>query len=92
MLMVFLAYLFIVDRDLGLVDAVKTSAEYMRGNKLTAFLIWLVASIVGGLLVMITCGIGALFVIPYMGVLAAVIYLSATGQPMYEPFPKKQMA
>jgi hypothetical protein len=53
----------------------------MFGNKLTAFVIYLVASIVGGLIVICTCLIGALAVAPFMTLLPAMIYLTATGQP-----------
>lgn len=79
---VYLGLAFLVDRNTGVMDSLSHSDTYMRGNKLTTFLLMLVVSIVGGLFVVITCCIGIIFFNPYLGLLSAVVYLSATGQPI----------
>lgn len=81
MLMLFQFYYLIIDRDMGIIEAFETSRELMRGNKLTVFLIYLVAVILGMVFVVCTCGCGLLAIIPYMGVLYATIYLLCSGQP-----------
>jgi hypothetical protein len=78
----YLSLAFLVDRNTGVVESLSHSDTYMGGNKLTAFLAALVAGILGGLFVLVTCCLGIMFVNPYMGVLKAVVYLAATGQPI----------
>ncbi|MEQ8786289.1 MAG: hypothetical protein RIC55_08315 [Pirellulaceae bacterium] len=79
----------IVDRRLPLFVAMETSGRFMKGNKGTAFLIFLVVGILGGLFVIITCAIGSLFVIPYYAVLIVTMYLTATGQFSHGTSPKQ---
>jgi phage FluMu protein Com len=76
-----LCYFFVVDRKADAVQSLSLSKQFMTGNRLTAFVIYLVAGIVGGLIVICTCLIGALAVAPFMTLLPAMIYLTATGQP-----------
>lgn len=81
----FLINLFIVDRNLGVMDSFQASAQYMAGNKLAAFLGWLVVSILGGVVVLCTCLIGSVLVAPFTSLFIATLYLMVTGQPMYSP-------
>jgi hypothetical protein len=53
----------------------------MSGNRLTAFAAMLIAGVVAMGVMCITCTIGQIVVTPYFGVLTAMIYLMATGQP-----------
>jgi len=71
----------IVDRKVGVLESLSMSNELTNGNKLTLFAIWLVAGIAGNLLTLLTCGLGALVLVPYMMLLAPVIYLAMSGQP-----------
>lgn len=72
----------IIDRNMGVIDALTVSREVMAGNKLTVFLIYLVAAIVGFLFGMVTCLLGFPIVgFIYMPILFIVVYLSVTGQP-----------
>ena len=81
----FLINLFIVDRNLGVLEAFQASAQFMAGNKLTAFLGWLVVSILGGVAVACTCMIGSVLVAPFSTLFIATLYLLVTGQPMFTP-------
>ncbi len=54
--------------------------EATDGNKWTLFAIYVVAGIGSMVVVVLTCGLGVFFVVPYMAVLATVIYLGVTGQ------------
>jgi len=83
----YLAFPFLVDRNLGVIESMSHSDQFMRGNKLMAFLITLVVGLVGGLFVCVTCSLGMILWYPYLGVLSAMIYLMCTGQPV-QPFRK----
>ncbi len=76
----FLSGYLLIDRRMGVIQAMTTSKEYMMGNKLTVFLTMLIAGILGTLFVVFTCCIGVLFYVPYLALLGAIVYLSATGQ------------
>ena len=79
-LFVFLSIYMIVDRDLGVIESIRNSVVFMRGNKLMVFLIQLAVFILGSVGTIFTCSAGLLFVVPYVILLNAVIYLQATGQ------------
>ena len=81
MYMLWQAQLLIIDRNLGVIEAMSTSREVMVGNKLMVFALWFVAGILGYLFTIITCGLGALAFFPYMVIMHIVIYLGVTGQP-----------
>jgi phage FluMu protein Com len=81
MLMLSQFYYLILDRNVGVMDSFHLSQRLMRGNKLRLFLIWLVAILVGGLLALLTCGLGILAVMPFFSLMSPVIYLVITGQP-----------
>jgi hypothetical protein len=80
-LTVFLGNYFIVDRNEGVVAAMHSSAQFMRGNRLSAFAVMLVAGLLSIPVVCITCGVGQIFTAPFFGILGAMIYLMVTGQP-----------
>lgn len=81
-LLLLLSSYFIVDRNLDAIQAMGASVRFMRGNKLTVFAIQLVAGICSLLAIVLTCGLGSLLVLPFWLVLTAVMYLTATGQPL----------
>ncbi len=81
-LLLLLATYFVVDRGEGVSGALSSSIEYMHGNKATVFGLHIVTGIVAFVVVVGTCGIGALFVVPFILLLTAMIYLQATGQPV----------
>ncbi len=80
-MMLIQAQLLIVDRNLGVIEAMSASRDIMVGNKLTVFAIFLVAGMVGSLFAVVTCFLGMLAVVPYMWLLGIVVYLGVTGQP-----------
>jgi len=80
-LMLMQAHLLIIDRNVGVMESLSLSSEVMSGNKVTVFLVWLVAIIVGILFVLVTCGLGLLAFAPYLMILIVVLYLMVTGQP-----------
>ena len=75
-------YCLMIDRDMGVIESLEASRTLMRGNKLTLFAVWLVCGIVGGLAVVLTCFLGAFFVVPFLSLMIPVVYLMASGQPM----------
>ena len=80
-LMLVQAQLLIIDRNLGVIDAMSTSRDMMVGNKMTVFGLWIVVSILGYLFSALTCGLGFFGFIPYAVLMHIVIYLGVTGQP-----------
>ena len=79
-LRVYLGYPFILDRNMGVFEALRNSDTYMSGNKLVMFAVGLIVGMASGLFTCVTCYIGIIFVYPFGGVLTAVAYLMATGQ------------
>ena len=79
-LMLLLTTYFIVDRNLDVIQSVSASMQYMRGNKLTVFLLHVVVGFCALGVILLTCGAGLLLVMPFFMVLTAMIYLMATGQ------------
>ena len=88
MLNFFLSMFFIIDRRERIFAAMGQSRIYMRGNKMTAFLIMLVVQILGGLFVLFTCCAGRIIFDPFSVLVLALIYLNATGQPFERPMNK----
>lgn len=74
-------FYLIVDRQAGVVESLSLSKDITDGNKMTLFLIQLVVQLVANALLYATCGLGMLAMMPFMGVMNAVIYLAMTGQP-----------
>jgi uncharacterized membrane protein len=73
--------IFVVDKNLAPVDALKASFDFTRNN-LANMLVWV---IVGGLVYVIglcLCGVGALVAIPVVMLGAAYTYKKLTGQPV----------
>ncbi len=79
-LRVYLGYPFILDRNMGVFEALRNSDTYMSGNKLVMFAVGLVVGMASGLFACVTCYIGIILVYPFGGILTAVAYLTATGQ------------
>lgn len=77
----FLGLHFIVDRNAGITESMKLSAEYLKGNKLTAFLLIIVSGLISIPLIC-TC-IGLLVVMTLAPLLMVTVYLMATGQPIH---------
>ncbi|NIL96163.1 MAG: hypothetical protein GTO62_03225 [Planctomycetales bacterium] len=74
-------YFLILDRRLGVMDSLSYSNQIMQGNKLTLFAIILVTILLGAAVVVCTCGVGLLAVLPFLGLLYPVVYLAITAQP-----------
>jgi phage FluMu protein Com len=87
----YLVNLFIVDRNLGVIEAFRASSTFMKGNKLMTFVAMIVAGVLGSLFTCVTCFVGVILVVPFMGVFAATLYLTATGQPTYDPLWRKSI-
>jgi uncharacterized membrane protein len=84
--------LLIVDRRLGAIDALRTSYEITRGNKLTLLLVGVVlagislaAMLVGLLALCIGIFPAMIAVTGFSGLVLAVAYLSMTGQRIVLP-------
>jgi phage FluMu protein Com len=77
-------YYLILDRNVPILDSLKISMDLTNGNKLMLFAIGFVAGIVGALVTVLTCCLGALVVGPYIMLLNAVIYYTLIGEPTAE--------
>lgn len=75
------AQLLVIDRQLGVLEAMSLSAKIMAGNKLLVMGIWIVTGVLAYVSVLVTCGLGLFAAAPYLLILKIVIYLSASGQP-----------
>jgi hypothetical protein len=71
---------FIVDRNASVLEAFRLSAEFTKGNRLSIFAVTLLVGIAGGIFSLCTCYLGLIAYIPYMMLVFAMIYLTATGQ------------
>lgn len=79
-LRVYLGFPFILDRNMGVFEALRNSDVYMSGNKLVMFAVVLIVGLASLLFTCVTCYVGIILVYPFGGVLTAVAYLMATGQ------------
>lgn len=80
MLRFVLSIFFILDRDAGVIESLRLSYQYMTGNSLTWFVTMLVMGLLCGIVTILTCFIGGLFVVGFMETMQSVIYLKVTGQ------------
>ena len=85
MLMFTPVFYVIVDRNVGVMEALGISRQITTGNKLTIFLIGLLIFLLF-IPVIVTCGLGYLVWAPFVTLLWAVIYLQMTGQPTADQF------
>ena len=76
----YLALPLLLDRNAGVFAALRDSDGFMRDNKLTAFLMTLVVSLLGGLFSCCTCYLGIVAFYPYVFLANGLFYLMATGQ------------
>ena len=81
-------FYLILDRNLGVFDSLSLSKQLTSGNKLTMLVISVAAFMLGCLLVLLTCGLGAIGVIPFFALLRPVMYLAMTGQPTAGQMPR----
>jgi len=73
------AFMILIDRETGVIDSLKLSAQVTKGNKLTLFAIGFVSSVLS-ILGVLACFVGIFFVSPYLFLMATVGYLMMTGQ------------
>lgn len=76
----FLTLPFIVDRNLGVIEAMKQSSAFMVGNKGTMFLATVVVGLGCGFAMICTCFLGILVVPAFYAVFVSIGYLLITGQ------------
>jgi hypothetical protein len=72
-------YYLIVDRNVGVMDALRISLDVTKGNEGLIFLVG-VLTLPINLLGLLACGVGLLFTIPFTVLLMVVMYLAVTGQ------------
>lgn len=72
-------YLLLDNPELSAMDAIKTSARLMKGNK--GHYLYIYFSFLGWqLLSLLSCGIGSFWIMPYMNVTLALFYMELTGE------------
>ena len=79
-LMLWPAIWLVVDRNASVTESFEMSRLITAGNKWTMFLVFLTLTILGGLIVLVTFGLGTFVVGPFAFLLMAVAYLSMSGQ------------
>jgi phage FluMu protein Com len=70
----------LVDQRANVGQSLSLSRAAMKGNKLTLFGLYLVTGLLGLAIMVFTCFIGLLGVVPFVMLLNAVVYLGVTGQ------------
>jgi phage FluMu protein Com len=73
------AIFVLIDQGTGVIDSLRYSAQATKGNKLTLFALGVIGSLLG-MLGMCALFVGIFFVMPYIVLLQAVVYLRMTGQ------------
>ena len=76
--------LFIVDRNEGIFSAMKNSWQFMKGNFLVVFGLYIVMTLLCFLVTLFTCLIGYFGALPFLLLLQVMMYFMATGQPVVE--------
>lgn len=71
---------FIIDKRVGPIDAATLSLTAMKDNKFSLFAIWFLMAMVGGGVVIGTCGIGIILVGPFFLLLYAKVYVNVVGE------------
>ena len=76
-------FYLIVDKHIGPVDALTLSNEAMKGNKLNLFLLGLLMSSGGMVIILCTCFIGFIFVAPFSLLIMAKVYTSIVSEDFF---------
>lgn len=74
------ALYFIVDKRVGPIDAFTLSIEAMKGNKLSFFILGILVGAISVVIMVFTCFIGSIFVIPFSMLLMARVYVAIIGE------------
>ena len=74
------AQFYAIDTQLGAVDCLKASWRAMDGNKLQVFGLGIVLGLGGLVLVLFTCGLGAMVVLPVVSLTMAIVYTRISGR------------
>ncbi|MBI3838610.1 MAG: hypothetical protein HY288_11845 [Planctomycetia bacterium] len=80
MMMLSPSWLVLIDRNVGVVEALSMSREATNGNKLTLSGLYIVIMFASSFIILFTCGLGLFFVQPFVLLLFCVCYLAMTGQ------------
>jgi len=70
----------IVDKDMGVLDAISESASTMKDKLPVTFALFITTGLGMVLFVLLTCGVGMLLALPFMLLFVATLYVKATGQ------------
>lgn len=79
------AYYLLVDREVGVIDALRLSAEIMTG-KMFQFILFVIVLIFINFFGALALLVGLFVTIPLTMVATTVYYLAASGQPIADPF------
>ncbi len=74
-----LTNLLIIDQDKSIVEAMKRSSVLMSGSRIMYVINVILLILISALLAGITCGVGILFILPFMSVAFAYFYLAIAG-------------
>jgi hypothetical protein len=84
-------YYLVVDRGAGVMESLRLSLEFTRGNAGNIFVIGFMTGLIN-LAGVLACGVGLIFTIPFTALLFPVMYLALTGQPIADPMAPGKLA
>ena len=74
-----MAQFLIVEQNHATLQAISDAGVYLRGNSVAGAGAVFVSGVLGTVVGIMTCGIGLMFLMPYLWLLLGVIYMSITG-------------
>ena len=84
---IYLAMVYIVDRNAGVMESLRSSDQAMQGNKLAVLVTMLLGGVVSLPVMCFTCGVGTILIVSTFSVARCLTYLLITGQPYLKPVP-----
>lgn len=86
------AGVFIIDRDCGVIESLRLSYRFMKGNRITAVLAMIVIHALFLVFVLATCLLGSLVLYGASTLFIVVVYLSVTGSPVKLVHPQAKQS
>jgi hypothetical protein len=72
----------VVDRNAGVGEALQTSIRLTHGHKLKLFGLFVIVGLFALFTTLFTCGLAIIVLLPWIGILRAVVYLKLSGEPV----------
>ena len=72
----------VVDRNASVGDALQSSHRLTQGHKLELFGLCVIVGLLTLVSTLFTCGLAIIVLLPWIGILRAIVYLKLSGQPV----------